>query len=182
LRLSATDPEELLIQAHGLEDRLKTADLGGIKELKRTSPQDEEMEQEVAAQMLMMEANDPEAPKRGEPMFLYVSKISEPERAKILSQAFKRAKEEAGQLAKAAGVELGALHHLEDSVVPAPGLDEAVYVNVPEFYRFPFQERARTGNSSDDKQTREAVGSQPGKVTYRVVLSAAFELRRPDGK
>src|SRR5262245_37183574 len=42
VRLTAPDPEELVIAAHTLEERIKLADLGGTKELKTASPQDEE--------------------------------------------------------------------------------------------------------------------------------------------
>src|SRR5207248_11168869 len=102
LRLSAPDPEALVILSHTLEERIKLADLGGTKDLKAASAQDEEMEQEEA--MAMMNYNDPDAPKRGEPIFVYVSKISEDEQLQARAEAFTKARREAGRLAKAAGV------------------------------------------------------------------------------
>src|SRR5262249_10878642 len=147
------DPEELLLVAHSLEERIKTADLGGTKDLKQLSPQDEELAQEQADEMV--DFGDSEAPKRGEPIFLYVSKVSEDDKAKALEQAFKKAKREATLLARAAGVELGALRHLADhSSSGAPDAEEFAVMDSPYSYQLMNQVRqfARTG--SDEDQTR----------------------------
>jgi hypothetical protein len=182
LRLNGADPEEQLIQAHTLEERMKLADLGGTKELKQASAQDEEQEQEEAAQM--MGYNDADAPKPGEPIFWYVSKISEEEQAKARAEAFKRAEREAGRLARAAGVELGPLYHLEDNSATASAWDGSeIYMNNPYAYRVSqLLERARGAGGSEEKHSGEAVGLQPGKVYFRIVLSASFELKKPAGK
>jgi hypothetical protein len=34
-------------------------------------------------------------------------------------------------------------------------------------------------SATNEKQTAEAIGLRPGKVTYRVALSAAWELKKP---
>jgi len=81
------------------------------------------MEQEE--QMAMMNYGNVEGPPRGEPIFVYVSKISEDEQLKARAEAFKQAQREASKLAKAAGVELGPLSHLDDQSSPAYGAEES---------------------------------------------------------
>ena len=181
IRLGATDPEELLIAAHTLEERLKLADLGGTKALKQATPQDEEMEQEEA--MAMMNYGNNEGPKRGEPIFVYVSKISEDEQLKARADAFKQAQREASKLAKAAGVELGPLAHLDDHSSPSYGTEET-YNAFDGNYAYRVQQMlgyARSGYSGN-QQWGEAIGLQPGRVSLQVVLSASFELKQPAGK
>jgi uncharacterized protein YggE len=174
LRLAAADPEELLIAAHTLEQRMKAADLGGAKDLKQVSPQDEELAQEQAEEF--MDFNEADGPKRGEPIFLYISKVSEEEQAKALAQAFKNAKRQASQLAQAAGVALGSLHHLEDhSSASAP--EELGVLDNPYSYRLVQQAWQLTRTASEDARTGEAIGLQPGKVSYRIAVSASFELK-----
>jgi hypothetical protein len=180
VRLTAPDTEELLITAHTLEERIKLADIGGTKELKAASPQDEEMEQEEA--MAMMNYGDPDAPKRGEPIFVYVSKVSEDEQQKARAEAFQKARREATQLAKAAGVDLGPLAHLDDNSANAYNEDG---FNFDGNYAYRVQQilgYTRSSLGGADSRTGEAVGLQPGKVSYRIALSASFELRQPAGK
>jgi hypothetical protein len=181
--LSASCHEELLLTGHALEEGMKAADLGGTKDLKQASAQDEELAQEDAADMMMGFGGEGGL-QPGEPVFLYFSKISEEERAKALAQAFHRAKAQAGQLARAAGVELGTLYHLEDSSAADPGADEeGLEMDGPSSYHLrQLLHRARTGNANGDKESLEAIGGKPGKVSYRITLSVTFELKKPPAK
>ena len=52
IRLSAPNPDEMLVLTHGLEERIKAADLGGVKALKQGAPQDEELAQEEMQGMM----------------------------------------------------------------------------------------------------------------------------------
>jgi uncharacterized protein YggE len=179
VRLSAAGAEELLLAAHGLEERVKAADLGGLKELKQASAQDEEMAEEANAEMMGM--NDNEGPKRGEPIFLYVSKLSDEERTKARADAFKKAQREAAKLAEAAGIELGPLYRLDpDPSAGYPDSEDTEVVSGPSSYFVrQYLERARGYAAGNDKQPEEAIGIRPGKVVYRVAISAAFELKKP---
>ncbi len=173
IRLQAPNAEELLLLAQSLEEKVKAADLGGTKLMKQASAQDEEMAQE--------QMEDPNQPKRGEPIILYVSKVSEDAEAKALAEAFLRAKRHAGQLAAAAGSLLGPLHTVSDTTgMSGPDVEDNWMMQSP--YHYPMMQqmwaRARAGMSTDKQQT-EAVGLAPTKVVYRVSLSASFELRRP---
>jgi uncharacterized protein YggE len=181
-QLRAADPEELLLVSHALEEGMKAADLGGTKDLKQASAQDEEAAQESAEEM--MDFGHSNQPKQGEPVFLYVSKISDEDLEKALAQAFKKAKREAGQLAKAAGVELGVLYHLEDNSSGVSDPEEGIVFDNPYSYRFMHQlvNRARAGSAEEDKPAVEAVGVKPGKVAYRVAVSASFALQKPAAK
>jgi uncharacterized protein YggE len=180
LPLQASSPEELLLMAHALEERMKAADLGGRKELKRSSPQDEELSEEEATEM--MDPNAEDRPKPGEPVFLYISKVTEEEHAKLLAESFQKARREAGRLARAAGAELGALTHLEDNSAQEFSGEEEGVIDNPYTLRLMQQMmgRGRPGVTDTERQPREAMGMQPGKVSYRVALSTVFELiRRP---
>jgi uncharacterized protein YggE len=116
-------------------------------------------------------------PRRGEPVFLFVCKISDEDRAKALADAFQKARREADRLARAAAAELGALHHLDSQ--NQGGGDDNPYVSNGRFYR----QQSRVSQLGDpDEQAREAVGTQPGKVTLRVTVSASFTLKPSAGK
>src|SRR5713101_2603991 len=85
--LKASSPEELLILAHLLEEKIKAADVGGLKELKQLSPQDEESaEENPQAGFVMGLGGEGTETKRGEPTFLYVSKVSEDDQTKALAE------------------------------------------------------------------------------------------------
>jgi uncharacterized protein YggE len=172
LPLKTSGQEELLIRAQDLQEKIKAADLGGLKEFQKLSPQEEEVAEENQAMMRGGEAE----PKRGEPAFAFVYKVSEGEYAKALAEAFQKAKRAAGELARAAGTELGELRHLEGQAVA--GEEAAGY---PAYYGRGNPPRMSL-LTSPEAQTREALSPQPGTVTYRVSVAASFALKAPAGK
>jgi hypothetical protein len=179
-QLRETDPDDLLAAAHMFEERLKAIDLGGTKDLKQTSAQDEELEQEQGENPF---DNNGDSPKLGEPLFLYVSKVSDDEQAKARAQAFKKAERHAQQLARAAQAELGPLHQLDDN---SSSYSETEYTTYP--FGSWSSSRMQTilerlhGGGHDGKSSNEAVGLQPGKVSLRIALTASFHLKLPAGK
>src|SRR5262249_28580965 len=167
--------------AHSLEEAIKLADLGGIKDLKHASPQDEEQEQEEAAEM--MNFGNSEAPKRGEPVFSYVSKISDDDQMKARAEAFKKGHREASRLAKAAGVGLGPIYHLEDNSASTNPWDESMnYIDSSYSSHRSQQLLSIRGDGNLERASSDAIGLQPTTVVYRVALSASFELKTPNGK
>lgn len=173
LPLKAGDAEELLVLASGLEEKIKAADLGGIKDGKQVSPQDEELAQEIMEQF----PNDENEPRRGEPLFLFVSKVSTADQDQALATAFQKAKREAARLARAAGSELGSLVHVDNNSGTA-GVDEALAIaNTP--YAYQVMQRVRATQTTSDASTGEALGVAPGKVTFRVAVSASFAVKTP---
>jgi uncharacterized protein YggE len=169
--LKASDTEELLLVSHKLQEQIREADLAGLKELEKQAPEDPEAAEE--AQLAQSMGFDP-GPKRGEPTFAFVRKISEDDLARALSGAFDKARKEATRLARAAGAELGELHHLDQRNVTASP-DDGTYGGPVYYARMPSQNRVVPNLPAP--QGAEAVGSQPGPVTYRVTVNAAFLLK-----
>jgi uncharacterized protein YggE len=169
LPLKASGPEEVLVRGQELLEKVKAADLGGLKELEKLSPQEEELAEENMAQF-----GGEEGLKQEEPAFLFVCKISEEEHAKALAEAFQKARREAPQLARAAGAELGALQQLEGT-----GQSRSAEEVTAAYQTF----RMRGGivQPALPAEAREAAGTQPGTVVYRVAVMAGFALV-PRGK
>jgi uncharacterized protein YggE len=169
--LKAANPEDLLLVAQGLQDKILAADLGGTKELQKLSPQEEEIaEENQIAQMMGQEG----APKRGEPAFSFVSKITDEDLARAQAEAFQKARQEAMKLARAAGAELGPLQHLESQNAGASGEEAMIYYRQQRF-------QAPVPQGLPGITGPEAVGAQPGQITYRVAVTAAFLLKGPPG-
>jgi Protein of unknown function (DUF541) len=181
--LKAASPEDLLITSHELEKRVRTMDLGGAKDMKQASAQDEELAQENDD----MDPN--ETFRRGDPLFLYVRRIAPDEELKAMTTAFQRARTNALKLAKASGSELGALQRVDDSQ-GAPwqwqqDMDENITMRSPwgSYQSMNIMGILRPHPSGDEIPVVEAVGTNPSKVVFRVGLSASFELlKRPNLK
>jgi uncharacterized protein YggE len=163
--LAAAEPEAFLVAARELQQKVRAADLGGLKDKGKLTPEEEE-----AAAEAIGGGNGDDEPPRGEPMFLYVSKIAEAERSKALAEAFARAKRDAERLARAAGGELGGLHHLANQFQSVMDLDEL-------YARRGFAVPGRMMLGTSDDEADEAIGAQPGKVTLRVGVVAQFKLK-----
>jgi uncharacterized protein YggE len=170
--LAAASPEEFLVAAHTLQEKIKAADLGGAKDAAKLSPEEEEVAEELGGDEAM---NDPSQPKRGEPVLLYVRKLTEDDRAKALAEAFAKAKREASRLAKSAGAELGGLHHLANQV-GAGGDAEEPNPYVRQAY-YTMMQQARLAQNQNDEAGAEAVGVTPAKVTLRVSVTAYFGIK-----
>ena len=168
------EADGLLLAAHALQEKIKAADLAGLKEQSKLSPEEQELSEELAGEMAMYSSDD--GPKPGEPMFLFAAPITTEEREKLLAEGFQKAKENASRLAKAAGAELGALRNLADS---QSEVSDEMYLNNPyggnSAYRMMQMMQAARGNAP--QEASEAIGVQPGKLTYRVIVTASFELK-----
>lgn len=170
-------PEELLLAAHDLEEKVKAADLGGLKVAGKISPQEEEAVEEAAGGPDGPRGNG--EPRRGTPLFMYVSKISDSDRTKAMSDAFSQAKVEAERLARAAGAEVGEVRHLSS---PQTGSFDDYNPYARDEYMMMRQMRMMNGTGSDPKAEPEAVGMQAGKVSYRIGVAVQFSLKVPPAK
>jgi uncharacterized protein YggE len=173
--LQAKSGDELLVSTAALQDKIKAADLAGLKEQSKLSPEEQELAEELQGELNMYSGD--EGPKAGEPMFLFVAPIPAAEREKLLAEGFTKAKAQAARLAKAAGVELGALRSLSDNEIDAS--DESMGMNAafggyPASYRMLQMMR---GGRATQNENAEAIGAQPGKLTYRVMVTASFALK-----
>jgi uncharacterized protein YggE len=172
IRLTAPNPDEMLVLTHGLEERIKAADLGGTKALKQGSPQDEELAQEEMQNMGMMGGDEQRT--RGQPFIVYVCKLTDEERIRAVREAFKRAEHQASELAGAAGQVIGPVLKLDEMPVQSNDAEtqmEYVYSQMG-------MRMQQVNLGSDDKNVVEALGSRPAKVVYRVGVTASFEMRR----
>lgn len=162
--------EELLILSHELQEKIREADLAGLKEAEELSPEEQELAEE-AEQMRSSYGGSEEQP--GQPTFLFVAAVSEQQRAAATAEAFRKARNQAAQLAEAAGAQLGVLRHLSGQMNPQ--LDYNDYTGYSNLYRFAQQQLATPGAS----EPAEAVGPRPGTVSYQVIISASFALLPP---
>jgi hypothetical protein len=169
--LAAKTTEEFLVLAQDLQTKITAADLVPKADKSNLTP--EELE-ELEEQAMMGEAAG-QMQQQG-PVFQYVSKVSPEDRAKLTADAFAKAREEATRLAKAAGAELGPIRQLtstaatEDAGQPAYGGDPFAYAQA--MYYGGVRPTPPT-----DADASEATASQPGKVTYRVTVSASFSIK-----
>jgi hypothetical protein len=175
--LDAKTAEALLVAATALQEKVKAADLAGAKEASKLTLEEQEALEEMEAQGFDPYGGGEEA-KPGEPMFLFVASIAEADREKAEAEAFQKAKQHATRLAKAAGAGLGKLTSLAGD--SQPGVDEGDYANPYGGYNaaaYRMLQAMRSGGQPDAEL--EALGATPAKVTYRVTMTASFELKAP---
>ena len=180
--VAAKDPEELFLMSHELQAKVKAAKLGTGKEGDKLSPEEEEVAEEMKAEM------GPSFGPSGEeefdlntPLFSYVAKITEEERAKITAEAFAKARADAQRIAQAAGVQLGPLAGLFDDASVRGGYYGPSYYNegpVSSTYR-QMIERFRTA-AQRERVPDEAVSDDPGQVTFSVTARVMFALGKEE--
>ena len=109
--------------------------------------------------------------KPGEPVFAYVSRITEEERDQALAEAFEKAKKQAEILAKAAGLTLGQVQ----SVASYGG---AGYQSYRYDYNRMQQIEAAFGGGDDDSplQQTETLGLSPTSVRHVLSITASFAV------
>ena len=95
--------EKVLLMAQDIEEKVKAADLAGSKETEKLSPEEEELEEE-AGQAANQSGND-EGQQPRQPQFLFIAVLSEQDRRKAMADAAVKARQQAAELAAAAGVE-----------------------------------------------------------------------------
>lgn len=169
--------EELLVAATALQEKIKAADLAGSKEEAALSPEEQELADELGVEAMSMMYGGEEQAKPGEPMFVFVSPISEADREKAMAEGFQKAKSRAARLAKVAGAELGALRALNESETSAS--DDDPYSGYAQRYQMQMMQMMSAAGGGDTEEQSEAIGSQPTKVVYRVAVTASFDLKQP---
>ncbi len=168
--LKDADSAEMLIASKKLQDAIKAADLGGMKESEEPTPEEAELADEM--EEMMSGYGGREGPKPGEPVFVFVARISAPDREKALAEAFRAAKQEAAQLAKAADLELGTLRSLQGG----GGIDVEDGSDYRALYNSPFQAAFRHQMTGRDR-SGEAIGVSPGPVKFKVTVNATFAAK-----
>lgn len=158
--------DELLILSEQLQQKIKDADLCGLKEPKQLTPQEKELEEEQAAAGGddFNQYGEPQA-KPGEPSFVFVATITQEERSAALAEAFGKAKQQAAHVAQAAGLKLGALMEVagQSSADFSEGLDP--------YTAYQLRQRGQIGGEGNQD---EATSPTPGPVTAIANVQAKF--------
>ncbi len=168
--LKEAEGAEMLLSSKKLQDAIKAADLGGMKDSEEPTPEEAELAEEM--EEMASGFGGREGPKPGEPVFVFVARISAVDREQALAEAFREAKQEAAQLAKAAELELGALRSLRGG----GGIEADNGDDYRMLYNSPFQAALRHQMSGHDR-TGEAIGVSPGPLKFKVTVTAAFAVK-----
>ena len=165
--LKGETTEESLIASTELQDKIKDAKLFDAPK----SPARQEEEEEGAVD----QSND-QGPRPGEPVFVYVAKISPAEEARAAADAFAKSKDAASRLAKAAGAALGTLKSLTSQSNDTGGFgDEDPYNRYNSYMqRYLMQMARQTPDASGDT---ESLSAQPGKIVHQVAVSTTFAIK-----
>jgi len=177
LPLESQSAEELLLEAQALREKIKAADLAGTKQAEELSPEEQELAEEMA-EMMMQHGEEP-VPV-GEPLFMYVARITEADRDRAMADAFAKAKAHAERLAGAAGVKLGPLVALSGAGGGSSTMTD------PDMYGMfgghdyrrqqYFRQLVQSGGAADDESNNEAVGIEPGGLKFTFMVNAMFAL------
>jgi uncharacterized protein YggE len=170
--LEAETPEQMLVLAQSLQDKIKAADLAGIKDAEKLSPEEEELADEASQ---MLDQSGEQRTPAGQPYFMFIARLSKADREKLLGEAFAKAKAQAADLAKAAGVELGPLTGISGQCGGQHNLGEEEYNpynNTSSIRRMLAQQTAEGADETRD----EAMNNDPAAVSFSGSVQANFRL------
>lgn len=152
--------DDLLVYMNQLKDQIDAADLAGLKEPKKLTPEEQELEEELAnaEQNYSYSSNNEQKP--GQPGFLFAAAITPQERQAAQVQAFRQAKEKAVALAAAAELKLADLTELSAH----SGAGASDYEN--------YYGRRYYPNAQENEN--EATSPLAGTLTLQVSVKATF--------
>jgi uncharacterized protein YggE len=175
--LEAGASEKLLLAAGTLRQQVKDADLGGTKESDKLSPEEQEMAEEMADQSNLAVAYGPETEQAdpGQPQMLFVAKLADKDRQAATVEAFTKAKAQAAELAKAAGMHLGRLTSLGGG-----GAGGTMDWNQTDPYGngvyTQYMQRMMSTGRMPGAQRDEAVAPAPDALEFDFTVTATFAL------
>ncbi len=165
--LKTQPPEDLLLASFELQNRIKDADLAGLKAAAKDAAKSEEEEEEGGEESRF----EPPQRKPGEPAFSYVIKLTPEELKKAAGEAFRKARASAERYAAAAGMSTGSIRQLGGEHMPSGSGRQDYY----QFARYMGMDPSEIVQESEG----EAAGMQPAKIEYKLVVHASFELQPP---
>lgn len=175
--LDAASPEQLLLATEALKEKVTAADLAGTKQTEELSPEEAELAEEMAA--MMSDQGEEQVPV-GKPHFVYVARISEADRDRAMAEAFGKAKLQAGQLARAAGIGLGPLVGISGA-----GGGQSSYGNDSSYLSYGYARQEYLGRLVGMEATSgmaeapgEAVATDPSELVFRFHVGANFRLEK----
>ncbi len=171
--LKTESPEQLLIMAQGIQDKINAADLAGTKEAEKLSAEEQEFEEEASQ---MMNRFGQEAAQPGQPHFVFVAVLPKEEREKAMTEAVANAKQRAAELAKAAGVELGPLIGLAGHC--GGQTDFSSFGSYDPSGRSEFLRQIVMQQRGDDSEgdQNEAISPDPGTLKFNCYATVLFQL------
>ncbi|NQU26643.1 MAG: SIMPL domain-containing protein [Candidatus Nealsonbacteria bacterium] len=178
--IAAEGHEKLLVAMQALQKQIRDADLAGLKQPEKLSPEEQELAEEMAA---MMEDSGEGQPPVGEPSFVYVARITDQQVDDAMAEAFKKARLAATRLARAAGMTLGPLASLSGSGGGAENTDDDEYYGGG-FYggsnyarmNYIRQMMAMRSSSDPDDQQNESIAIDPAALTFQFYVKATFRI------
>ena len=174
--LAAASQEKLMLLVHDIHEKIKAADLSGGKEAEKLSPEEEELAEE-ARQMMSRYGESPQP--LGQPTFLFIAEITPQDREKAMAKAFSKAKVQAAELAKAAGVELGGLIGIGGGCSGQNSFGDEGYS--PYSNRgLASDVREMIGDSTEEssENNRQAMSTTPGPLSFKCLVTATFALAK----
>ncbi|MCE9546274.1 MAG: SIMPL domain-containing protein [Planctomycetia bacterium] len=170
--LTGDDDDARLIAATELCGKITAADLAGAKDKQVLSPEQQEVQEEMA-QMSSRYSGEPQQGP-GDVQFLYVAEVSDAQASQALADAFAKAKQQGDRLAKAVGGELGSLRKAEASVMPGMegmGGNENYYAM--RAYRMAMARQSEPASAKDN----EVITQDPNHAVYRTAVQCVFEVK-----
>lgn len=156
--VKATDAEGVVREYHVLKAKVKEAGLQGPK-----GELTEEEEEELAER----------GPAPDTQVWRFVRVISDDERAKLTKEAFGQAQNRARQLADAAGARMGNLTGVNAQELSPSEFGGSSYYSPYRMYQMEFM--SMLGESGSDLPN-EAVGDQPHKIRWGVMVTATYRI------
>jgi len=170
--LESDSPERLLISYHGLREKLRVLNVAGANERdeEKLTPEEQELEEEAN----QAQGQDDEQPKADQPDLAFLAVPAKKEREKALADAFVKAKQQAAELAKAAGVELGPLVAVSGGPTTRTAIDfDTRGDNEANVMRRMAEEQAI--EHTEDGEV-EATGNNPLSLKFNYCVVATFQL------
>ena len=168
--------EQMLLISQGIQEKIKAADLAGVKESETAAAEEEELSEE--ARQMADQFNGEQQEQPGEAHFVYVATLSKAEREKAMAKAFKKADQEASNMAKAAGVLRGPLVGLSGVCSGQSEIGENSYISYGQSGAGNFMRRIllqQTDGNSEEKQD-EAMSVEPSMLRFNCCATAVFQV------
>ncbi len=173
--LDAKSSEETLAYTKDIQDRVTAADLAGMKDANDLTPEAEELDEEMQQMMESMSYGEQETPP-GEPHFFFVATLTTKAREEAMAEAFARAKAQAEQLAKSAGIQLGSLASLKCFANQSEAADPGYYDDGSS-YRIRMMLARQAQLSGEANAQDETLVQSPNLAMFRIAVIATFQLQ-----
>lgn len=178
--LGADDSMPVVIQASRIRRSVESAELAklGAEKAEEASPE----AAEVVEEFELMTSDSDDSVKPGQPVFLYVARVSDEDRRKAMAEAFQKAKTQAAELAQAAGVGMGTLVGLSGGV-QGSGVESYSNFFVGDYEQGQYIEQLlRRAGATTSKDPGELVAATPDALQMDVMVIAQFAIAPPPAK